>query len=99
MIVTPYQGPLDPAIADDLAAVFASQIDGAKRYDLAAAGRRRANATMQAPRAVDQASQVVVAMDLSPLVHNPDIDPVRYVLAAVDRFRNEVERDLGRWFA
>ena len=86
-------------LADDLAAVFASQIDGAKRYDLAAAGRRRANATMQAPRALDQASQVVVAMDLSPLVHNPDIDPMRYVLAAVDRFRAEVERDLGRWFA
>jgi len=86
-------------LADDLAAVFASQIEGAKRYDLAAAGRRRANATMQEPRALDRASQVVVAMDLSPLVHNPDIDPVRFVLAAVDRFRAEVERDLGRWFA
>ncbi|MFN8039660.1 MAG: PIG-L family deacetylase [Acidimicrobiales bacterium] len=84
-------------LADELAVVFASQIEGAKRYDLAAAGRRRANATMQEPRALDRATQVVVAMDLSPLVHNPDIDPVRFVLAAVDRFRAEVERDLGRW--
>lgn len=86
------------ALGDQLASVFASQLEGAKRYDLAAAGRRRANATFQAPRAPDEASQVVVAMDLGPLVHNVDIDPVRYVTAAIDRFRDEVERELRRWW-
>lgn len=49
------------ALADQLAKVFASQIEGAKRYDLAAAGRRRAHATFQDPRSPDVASQVVVA--------------------------------------
>lgn len=76
--------------------VFASQIDGAKRYDVAIQGRRRANATLHAPRAIDDAQEVIVAMDLTPLVHNDELDPVGYTLAAVDRFRGDVEARLRR---
>jgi LmbE family N-acetylglucosaminyl deacetylase len=84
-------------LADRLAAAFRSQVEGGKRYDLAVVGRRRANATLDDPRSVDVATQVVVGMDLSPLVHNPDIDPVRYVTAAIDRFRDDVSAALARW--
>ena len=44
-------------LAARLAAVFASQIEGGKRYDLAEQGRRRANATLLAPRQVDEADR------------------------------------------
>jgi LmbE family N-acetylglucosaminyl deacetylase len=83
-------------LAERLAAVYVSQL-GAKRYDLAAQGRRRANATMFEPRAADDATEVVVAMDLTSLLRNDDLDPVRFVLSAVDRFRDDVERGLRRY--
>lgn len=85
-------------LADRLAGVFRSQIDGGKRYDLAAAGRRRANAVFFDPREPDTAEQVVVAMDLGPLILNDRLDPVVYVTSAIDRFRAEVDRALRQYF-
>jgi len=85
-------------LASRLAAVFASQIGGGKRYDLAEQGRRRANATLLAPRAVDTAEEVTFALDLTPLVRNDSLDPVSYVDAAIARFRHEVVTSLRRWF-
>jgi hypothetical protein len=86
-------------LAEQLAACFPSQIDGGKRYDLAASGRRRANATMAAPREVDTAESVIIGMDLTPLAHNDDLDPLAYVLAAIDRFRSDVEAEVRAAFA
>ena len=85
-------------LARRLAAVFASQIEGGKRYDLAEQGRRRANATLLEPRAVDDAEELSLAMDLTPLVHNDDLDPVGYVTAAIDRFRVDVTDALRGYF-
>jgi LmbE family N-acetylglucosaminyl deacetylase len=84
-------------LAQRLAAVFESQTEGAKRYDVAARGRRQANATLHAVRERDDAEEVVVAIDLTPLVRNDELDPVDYVVAAIDRFRADVER-ARRWF-
>jgi hypothetical protein len=81
-------------LGEQLAACFPSQIEGGKRYDLAASGRRRANATMAAPRSVDAADAVVIGMDLTPLAHNDELEPRAYVLAAIDRFRADVGRGL-----
>ena len=85
-------------LARRLAAVFASQIAGGKRYDLAEEGRRRANATLLEPRAVDDVEELSLAMDLTPLVHNPDLDPVTFTTAAIDRFKAEVTEALERYF-
>ena len=85
-------------LAARLAAVFASQIEGGKRYDLAEQGRRRANATLLAPRDVDDAEQLTFAVDLTPVIRNDSLDPVRYVEAAIDRFRDEVVTGLRRYF-
>lgn len=85
-------------LGEQLIAVFESQLSGGKRYDLAAEGRRRANATLRDPRRPDAASQLTVAMDLTPLVRNDDIDPVRYVTAPIDRLRDEVWTELDQWF-
>ena len=93
---------LDATGLDDLAAAlaacFPSQIDGGKRYDLAEAGRRRANATLREPRAVDDAESLIVAMDLTPLIRNDDIDPVAFVRSAITRFQADVERALEAQF-
>jgi LmbE family N-acetylglucosaminyl deacetylase len=85
-------------LADQLAGVFRSQIGGGKRYDRAAAGRRWANAVFFDPREPDTSEQVVVAMDLGPLIVNDELDPVAYVTSAIDRFRADVERALRPYF-
>ncbi len=85
-------------LADALAACFASQIEGGKRYDLAEQGRRRANATLREPRAVDAAEAVTVAMDLTPLIRNDDLHPADYVGAAIDRLRRDVIDGLTLYF-
>jgi LmbE family N-acetylglucosaminyl deacetylase len=85
-------------LAARLAEVFASQIAGGKRYDLAEQGRRRANATLLAPRRTDDAEQLTFALDLTPLVRNDELDPVTFVVAAIDRFRDEVVSALSDYF-
>jgi LmbE family N-acetylglucosaminyl deacetylase len=85
-------------LAERLAAVFASQIDGGKRYDRAERGRRQANATLLASHAVDEASELSFAIDLTPLARNDGIDPVAYVAAAIDRFRADVTAGLRPYF-
>jgi len=84
-------------LAQQLAAVFTSQLEG-KRYDLAARGRRHANATFFEPRAGDVAEQVIVAMDLTPLARNDDIDPLRFVTSAIERFRDDAEGVLAPYW-
>jgi LmbE family N-acetylglucosaminyl deacetylase len=86
------------ALAAELAASFESQIEGSKPYDRAAQGRRFANATLFAPRAEDDADEVVVAIELTSLLRNDDLDPVEYVTSAIERFRADVARTFGRYF-
>lgn len=80
-----------------LVAVFDSQISGGKRYDLATQGRRRAHATFSASHGTDTATGVAFAMDLTPLVVDTSLDPVAFASAAVERFRDDVSRRVGRF--
>ena len=85
-------------IAASLVGVFDSQVTGGKRYDLATAGRRLANATRHfAPHGTDQESALNFAMDLTPLVNHPGLDITTYVVGFVDRFRADVEKRLKDW--
>ncbi|HET9177165.1 MAG TPA: PIG-L family deacetylase [Terriglobia bacterium] len=77
-------------LAMSLVGVFDSQICGGKRYDLATAGRRRANATYFASHATDVAESVIFGIDLTPLVKDDQLDPVRYITSFIDRFSQEV---------
>lgn len=79
-------------IAAALVGVFDSQVTGGKRYDLATAGRRLANATYFASHGTDDESALNFAMDLTPLVVDPNLPVAEYVLAFVDRFRADVEK-------
>ncbi len=83
-------------LAAALVGVFDSQIAGGKRYDLATLGRRRAHATYFASHATDQAESLTFAMDLTPLVQDPQLDPNTYVQGYVRRFADEVAARLKK---
>jgi LmbE family N-acetylglucosaminyl deacetylase len=90
--------PLDVSghleLAQELNGVFASQIAGGKRYDLATIGRRRANATFFASHAVDASDQIWFAMDLTPLIRENPPAVLEYVNGFVDRFAADVKANL-----
>jgi LmbE family N-acetylglucosaminyl deacetylase len=73
-----------------LLGIFDSQIAGGKRYDLAAMGRRRANATYLASHETDEATCLSFAMDLTPLIQYPDRGIESYVQSFVDAFGGRV---------
>lgn len=81
-----------PGLASALLAVFDSQISGGKRYDLAAIGRRAANATFSASHSTDQSTALTWAIDLTPLLDDPRLSLEEYTLAAIDRFRHDVQK-------
>lgn len=85
---------LDVSARENLAAAllgtYDSQVAGGKRYDLAAMGRRRANASFFASHGTDESTGLSFAMDLTPLVHDPGIDPFEYVRRHIDRFSADV---------
>jgi len=85
-----------PELAEQLIAVFESQIDGGKRYDLAAIGRRRAHATLRASHAVDRLEQASLAMDLTPLIAPEGPSPEEFVDRLLGRFGDDVRGRLGR---
>ncbi|MES2693381.1 MAG: PIG-L family deacetylase, partial [Verrucomicrobiota bacterium] len=86
----PMDASPNPALADELVKVFESQIAGGKRYDLAALGRRVANATFFASHSTDAATSLSFAMDLTPLVQDEMLSPLDFALKHVDRLRSDV---------
>ncbi len=86
-----------PNMATALMNVFDSQISGGKRYDLAAIGRRLANATFFESHATDQKNALIWAMDLSPLVVDETLSLASHTLAHLARFQQDVEDRLRRF--
>ena len=93
---------MDVSCQDDLAhrlnTVFASQIVGGKRYDLAVTGRRSANATFYEPREGDESTQVLVGMDLTPLILDDSLSVVEFTRQAIRRFEESVCTALNPYF-
>jgi LmbE family N-acetylglucosaminyl deacetylase len=83
-------------IATSIISVFDSQISGGKRYDLATIGRRRANATFFQSHSVDTAEWINFGMDLTPLIHDDQLDPSEYVSTFVQRFATDVHSRIRR---
>ena len=87
--------PAPPDLGPSLLRVFGSQVDG-KRYDLAAAGRRRAQATFADAYTPDQAEEVVLALDLKPLVENPKLTLVDFVASLTGEFQKQTLERIRR---
>lgn len=79
-----------------LLGVFHSQIAGGKRYDLASMGRRRANATYFESHGVDQASAITFAMDLSPLIEDPQKEINPFIQDFVQHLSQDIDDRLRR---
>lgn len=85
-----------PNLGRALSSVFDSQISGGKRYDLAAEGRRLANATFSESHACDTYTGLNYAMDLTPLIKDTTLDIADYVCGYIERFENSVKDLIGR---
>lgn len=85
-----------PELAPELLKVFDSQVTGGKRYDLAAIGRRQANATFHTSHATDQLAAISWAMDLTPLVADEALAVGDFTLAHVQRLHDDIANRLGR---
>lgn len=79
-----------PNLASALVGVFDSQVSGGKRYDLAALGRRQANATFLASHSVDNFESASYGMDITDLI-NSDVSPSEFICGYVDKFKEEVK--------
>jgi LmbE family N-acetylglucosaminyl deacetylase len=84
-------------IAASINEVFDSQIAGGKRYDLAVAGRRLANATFAASHGVDTSTALIYGMDLTPLIKDVKLDINEFVQGYINRFGNDVADKLKKY--
>ncbi len=82
-------------IAAALSGVFDSQISGGKRYDDAVLGRRRAHATFFESHAVDAATMLTFAMDLTPLVRDDTLSLADYTAGLIEELKADVVRRLN----
>ena len=92
--------PLDcaahPELALKIMQVFDSQIAGGKRYDLAAIGRRQANATFHTSHATDKFTEIAWAMDLTPLVADEKRSVEEFTVGTIDRMRADVAERISK---
>ena len=87
----------NPKLAAELLAAFQSQIAGGKRYDLATAGRRLANATFHMAHDTDQTTALTWALDLTPLVRDENLSVEKFTAGYIDRFRADVVARLKKF--
>ena len=85
-----------PELAQALNEVFATQIVGGKRYDLAVLARRAANATFHDAHASDTESALQWAMDLPPLIRDDSLDVTTFTLGFLERLQQDVAARLRR---
>jgi LmbE family N-acetylglucosaminyl deacetylase len=85
-----------PNLAAALIGIYDSQVSGGKRYDLAAVGRWRANATFLDSHGSDTVDGSIYAMDLTALIEEPTRDIADWVLSYIDRFRADVKEKIAR---
>jgi LmbE family N-acetylglucosaminyl deacetylase len=87
----------NPDLARKLLEAFDSQIGGGKRYDLAAIGRRSANATFSSSHSTDSIKGITWAVDLTPVTRSGGPSIRDFTASLVGRFGGDVARRLGEW--
>lgn len=84
-------------LAASLLGVYDSQIEGGKRYDLAALGRRTSNATFFASHDVDSSDSMSYGLDITDLVLNKSLSPEELIVKYIDKFKDEVISRIERF--
>lgn len=77
----------------DILNVFKSQIVGGKRYDLAAIGRRYANATFAESHSVDTMKMITFGIDMSKVAKGK-IDVKTFINGFLDKFQKNVNKQI-----
>ena len=85
----------DECLQAALVGVFHSQIAGGKRYDLAAMGRKRANATYFASHATDDYISAEYGIDITELVNNERLSPADFINRYIDKFKDDVNKRIA----
>ncbi len=80
--------PAPETLGPSLLRCFQSQVEGGKRYDRAAIGRRHAHATFGNPTQPDSAEEVVFALDLRPLLETK-VTLTEFLAPTLDLFREQ----------
>lgn len=93
-VILPVSG--DDNMATALISVFDSQVAGGKRYDLASAGRRLANATYFASHDTDDFDGMNFAIDLTPLIKDHSLSIAQFTIDAIERFRDDVKSKIDK---
>jgi LmbE family N-acetylglucosaminyl deacetylase len=88
-----------PNLGMSLLEVFDSQICGGKRYDLAAAGRRIANATYLKSHAADTMSAAIYAMNLMPLIQDDSVNIESYAESYIQKFMDDTTEKIRQFAA
>lgn len=83
----------NPALEQALLQPFGSQT-AVKSYQLAAPGRRLANATFSKPHKADSITACNFALELTPLLTNPAQSVTEFTLALAADFTNELQKNL-----
>lgn len=86
-----------PELMRSLFAVYRSQIEGGKRYDLAVEGRRRSNATMFDSHGSDEYAALAWGVDLKPLVEQPDLSIEAFILEKISVFSEDVRSRIQKF--
>ncbi|MCQ2485362.1 MAG: PIG-L family deacetylase [Clostridia bacterium] len=86
-----------PEVARELLTVHRSQVEGGKRYDNAAIGRRFANATFFASHDTDECISMNFGLDLMPLVKGSQT-PAEFINGYIDNFKAEVNSVVERLY-
>ncbi len=86
-----------PDLALKLLNVFDSQMSGGKRYDLAAIGRRLANATFHTSHATDSVAGITWAVDLTPVTRDGGPSIGEFTASLVAGLGADVSRRLAAW--
>lgn len=79
-----------PNLASSLLGAFDSQIAGGKRYDLAALGRRTANATFFASHNVDSSDSISYGLDITETIKDDNLSLEDFIAGYIDDFKSEV---------
>jgi LmbE family N-acetylglucosaminyl deacetylase len=86
-----------PELARKLLAVFDSQVSGGKRYDIAAIGRRAANATFHTSHSTDAVAGITWAIDLTPVTKDGGPSIGEFTASIISRFGEDVAKRIAAW--
>jgi len=84
-----------PNLAAALMGIFDSQIAGGKRYDLAALGRRTANATFLASHNTDNLESAAYGLDITGLCLDPAADIGGFIAGHIADFASDVNNRIA----